>query len=70
MTATACPVTQRLIDAAQEDMAEAVSHLTRGLAIVRALDTPLRMDGLSELLKAQDDVLEKLKEYKAHIGGE
>ena len=71
MTATACPAIQKLVKSAQEDMAEAIGHVTRGLKIVTALEGPMRgVNGLSEFLKAQDNAIKKLEEVMAQIGGE
>ncbi len=55
------PAVQNLVDKIQEDMAEASAYLTRGCAMVRALESVTKgVNGLASVLKAQTQTLESV----------
>lgn len=55
------PAVAKLVDAIQEDIQEARSHLDRGLAVLRALEPSARgINGLAAYLKAQGNALDEM----------
>lgn len=53
------PLVQKLVDGLREDMAEAIEHLTRGLATLRALEGETKgVNGLASLLRSKGNELE------------
>lgn len=55
------PLVQKLVDGVQEDMEEAIGHLEKGLAVIRALEGHTKgVNGLSAFLKAKGTALEQV----------
>ena len=58
------PLVQKLVDAVDEDLDDIVGHLSRGLELMRSLQSDAKgVNGLSGFLKGQGDQLQTMLDH-------